>query len=149
VAWRPTDQLVNERVQKYVYPGENLYVRAFASEQPGWGWVALVGNLAVWFYKYFAIGVKETGLIVTELSMWGYSEKSAVIIPWDSIFNVTYNPGIIQDILSFQSADGRQWKLRFQKVFGVTENREAGKTLAQYVYTWSQAVQQQQQQPQA
>ncbi|HWI60952.1 MAG TPA: hypothetical protein VNT75_03850 [Symbiobacteriaceae bacterium] len=144
MAWRPTDQLVTERVQKYVYPGENRYVQGFASEQPSWGWILLIGTIATFFYKYYAIGVKETGLIITELSMWGYGEKSAVIIPWNSIFNVTYNPGMIQDILSFQSADGRQWNLRFQKVFGLTDNREAGKTLAQYVYGWSQAVQQQQ-----
>lgn len=143
MAWRPTDQLVYERVQKYVYPGENLYVRTFAMEQPGWGWMALAGSLATLFSKYYAIGVKETGLIVTELSMWGYNEKNAAIIPWTSIYNVTYNPGVIQDILAFQTADGRQWRLRMQKVWGLTENREAGKQLAQYVYTWSQAAQQQ------
>jgi hypothetical protein len=144
VAWRPTDQMVADRVQKYVYPGENLYARGFAHEQPSWGWILLIGSIATFFYKYYAIGVKETGLILTELSPWGYGEKKAVIIPWNSIFNVTYNPGMLQDILGFQTADGRQWNLRCQKVWGLTDNREAGKTLAQYIYNWSQAVQQQQ-----
>ena len=146
MAWRPTDQLVTERVQRYVYPGENLYVQAWACEQPSWGWILLVGSIATFFYKYYAVGVKETGLIITQLNMWGYKEKNAVIIPWNSIFNVTFNPGVIQDILSFQSADGRQWNLRTQTVLGLKGNRENGKTLAQYVYGWSQAVQQQQSQ---
>jgi hypothetical protein len=145
LAWRPTDQLVLERVQKHVYPGENLYAKAWAHEQPGWGWIVLIGNIATFFYKYYAVGIKETGLIITELTMWGYKEKNTVIIPWQSIYNVTFNSGIIQDILAFQSADGRQWNLRFQAVLGLTGNRDAGKTIAQYVYNWSQAMQQQQQ----
>lgn len=143
LAWRPTDKLVLERVQKHVHPGENLYAKGWCHEQPGWGWIVLIGSIATFFYKYYAIGVKETGLIVTELNMWGYGEKNAVIIPWNSIFNVTYNPGVIQDILAFQTPDGRQWNLRFQAVLGLTQNRDAGKTLAQYIYSWSQAVQQQ------
>lgn len=143
MAWRPTDQLIMERVQKYIYPGENLYVKGFAMEHPSWGWILLIGNIAAFFYKYYAVGVKESGLIVTELSMWGYGEKHAAIIPWTSIFNVTYNPGMLQDILGFQTPDGRQWRLRFQKVMGLSDNREAGKNLAQYIYAWSLAAQQQ------
>jgi len=143
MAWRPTDQIIRDRVQKYVYPGETLYVQGFGAQQPSFGWILAFGTLATFFFKYYALGIKETGLIVTELSIWNYKEKAASIVPWNSIFNVTYNPGTFQDILCFQTGDGRQWKLRFQKVWGLTQNREAGKSLAQYIYSWSQAVQQQ------
>lgn len=134
-----TEQGTQERLMPYLQGGERLYAFASAQRLPHWGWYLIPLAFAA-MTKFFAVGAKDTGLILVELD-WTGKATACTIIPWNYIRDVSFKKGVFYHTLGFTTPDGLRWKLSFQYILQFRKNRQYGEHLASLVQQWSLAAQ--------
>lgn len=133
-----SEKRIQELVTAHLSDGETLRAYAYAADWPPL-WKQLLFGLLIILggTKYYAVGVKERGLILVQMNATG-KVKGFRVIPWNEIREVSYRKAKTLDTLSFVTPAGERFKLSFQNNAGFMNNRKCGVTVAEYVEKWSQ-----------
>lgn len=135
-----SEQGTYELLTPYLADGERLHAYASGMRWPSWFWYVFFPLGAAFLTRYYAVGVKESGLILVELSWLGQANQT-FIIPWADIHEVSFKKGLFRHSLRFTLTGGERWTLSFQFLALFRKNRENAVQLASYVAHWSQLSQ--------